>query len=54
MLRIIPYGKNPAVNLWVQRLHPHIEAFREAGEILDLRDRDAGPLDRLRGGTRWR
>ena len=38
-------GEDAGVHLRVQRLDPAVEALREAGQLLDLGDRDAEPLD---------
>ncbi len=46
-----PVGEDPGVHLRVQGLDPAVEALGEAGEVLDLRDRDAQPLDQRSGAA---
>ena len=43
VLGAIAAREDSGVNAWVQRLHPAVEHLREAGEILDPRDRPARP-----------
>jgi hypothetical protein len=44
-------GEDAGMHPRVQGLHPTVEALREAGELLDLGDRDPGRGDPGRGGT---
>ena len=44
-------GEDARVHARVQRLDPAVEALGEAGELLDLGDRDAQPLDQGRGAA---
>ena len=44
-------GEDAGVHLRVQGLHPAVEALGEAGQLLDLGDREAEPLDQRRGAA---
>ncbi len=49
--RIVTARENAAVHLRMQRLHAPIEHFRKAGVIADLRHREAGVGERVRGAA---
>src|SRR5581483_5386305 len=49
VLRQAAVGQDPGVHPRVERLHAAVEALGEAGEVLDLRDRQAERVDQRRG-----